>query len=467
MVKSYIVGFLFVVASGCNNISHGQEPTYVKPDIYFEESKEAFDKRMFWWRNAKFGMFIHWGPYAVLGGEYKENITESLSEWIMNNENIPIGVYENYARKFNANDFDAVQWVRLAKEAGMKYLIITAKHHDGFCLWDSKVSSYDIVDHGNGPDILEKLSKACKQNGIRFGIYYSIMDWHHPDAQAINEPRYWSFNEVVKPNPRFDQYLEHYMKPQIKELIEGYDPAIMWFDGEWIPEYTHEHGKTLYHYIRTLKPSIIINNRVDKGRQGMSGMNKEGFFAGDFGTPEQEILERTSSFDWESCMTINGTWGYNKHDNNWKSSSELIQNLVDITAKGGNYLLNVGPTGSGTIPEPSIVRLKDIGEWIKTNGQGIYGTIRHSDYKQGDSIRFTKNRNNDTIYAFKLGDIHQSLTIHKIVPKKGSSIYLLGLKEPLEWSYSEEAGLRISIPNLDIVSTWWKTWTLKISKVDS
>lgn len=256
------------------------------------------------------------------------------------------------------------------------------------------MSNYDIVDFSPyGKDILKQLSEACKKQGIKFGLYYSIMDWHHPYAQAINEPNYnvWR-TDTIGSNPKFPRYIEEYMKVQLKELVENYDPDIIWFDGEWMPDFTHEQGQDLYQYLRSLKPNILINNRVDKGRQGMSGMNDDKLdYAGDFGTPEQEILETKSSMDWESCMTMNDTWGYKKNDHYWKSTETLVHNLIDVTAKGGNYLLNVGPTADGLIPEPSIERLKGIGKWLSVNGDAIFKTVKlKGNYKKGKSIRYTK-----------------------------------------------------------------------------
>ncbi|MCJ7813143.1 alpha-L-fucosidase, partial [bacterium] len=209
-------------------------------------------------------------------------------------------------------------------------------------------------------DILEELAKACDKEGIRLCFYHSIMDWHHPDAQGNS----------------FERYREEYLIPQLKELLTGYgDIGVLWFDGEWISEWTESQGKALYQFVRGLQPNIIINNRVGKGRQGMQGMNRDEDAVGDFGTPEQQVPpEGLPGVDWESCITMNDTWGYKSYDDNWKSSEFLIRTLIDIASKGGNFLLNVGPTAEGLIPEASVERLKTIGEWMRVNGEAITGT---------------------------------------------------------------------------------------------
>jgi alpha-L-fucosidase len=338
---------------------------------YLNESRDAFDARMEWWRDARFGMFIHWGAYAVPAGEYHGETVPGAGEWIMNTAQIPIPEYEAFVASFNPVRFDADDWVRIAKDAGMRYIIITSKHHDGFSIWDSKVSDYDVIDAAPfGRDILRELADAAARQEIPLGFYHSIMDWHHPDAQA---PHFPTYNTRDKSNPNFPNYVENYLIPQVRELVASYDPAVLWFDGEWIPEWTHQMGLDMYNMVRSLKPDILINNRVDKGRQGMQGMTlTDQRYAGDFGTPEQEILEGTSTLDWESCMTMNDSWGYKAADVNWKSAEALVHNLVDIAAKGGNYLLNVGPTAEGLIPEASVERLAEMGDWMNVNGEAIY-----------------------------------------------------------------------------------------------
>ncbi|MBO0590245.1 alpha-L-fucosidase [Cellulophaga sp. E16_2] len=365
--KSLVVGLLAVLQI---TSSFAQEKSDVK--------KLDDDQRMEWWRDSKFGMFIHWGAYSIIGGERGTQIAGGGAEWAMDKLDYTIEDYEKFPEMFNPTMFDADAWVTMAKNAGMKYIVITAKHHEGFALWDSKVSDYDVMDKAPFKrDVIKELSEACKKQGIKFCFYYSIVDWHHPQAQGNLYPNYniSQHDDPTVVNPKFPKYYKNYMKPQVKELLTNYgDVGVVWFDGDWISDYTTEMGKDLYSYIRDIQPNTIVNNRVDKGRTGMDGMNNNpGQFAGDFGTPEQEIPDTGIDSDWEACMTMNGSWGYKPSDTDWKSSEDLIQKLVDIVSKGGNFLLNIGPDGFGRFPSESIRRLNAMGEWTQKNGEAIYG----------------------------------------------------------------------------------------------
>jgi alpha-L-fucosidase len=335
------------------------------------------DQRMAWWRDAHLGMFIHWGAYAVPGGERNGKVCGGGAEWIMDKLDYTIEDYEKeVVDQFNPVNFDADAWVRIAKDAGMKYIVLTSKHHDGFCMWDSKVSDYTVVKRTEfGRDVIEELAEACKKQDIVFCFYYSITDWHHPEAQSIFYPHYnVGQKDQTKSNPDFPKYYENYLKPQIKELLTSYgDVGVVWFDGEWIADYTTEMGKDLYKTIREIQPNTIVNNRVDKGRNGMKGINVEGSYAGDFGTPEKEVPATGIDSDWEACFTMNGSWGYKPSDINWKSDTMLIQSFVDIVSKGGNFLLNVGPDETGLFPQQSIDILASMGKWNKVNGEAVYG----------------------------------------------------------------------------------------------
>ncbi|MDP6849242.1 MAG: alpha-L-fucosidase, partial [Kiritimatiellia bacterium] len=341
--------------------------TATAKDYWLDETPAQRDVRMQWWRDARLGMFIHWGLYAVPAGEWNGN--GNHAEWIRHTAKIPKGTYDKFLGQFNPTRFDADQWVSMAKGAGMKYIVITSKHHDGFCLWPSKLTEYDIESTPFKRDILGELTAACEKHGVKMCFYHSIMDWGHEDYP----PRGW---EKDRSGDKIDMpKYTTYMKGQLKELIESYDPAVLWFDGEWEGCWDHDMGKDLYQYVRSLKPDIIINNRVDKGRKGMQGMTKERKFRGDFGTPEQEIPHTgIPGVDWESCMTMNRHWGWNKSDKDWKSTEDLLHKTIDIASKGGNYLLNIGPKADGTFPDESIERLANIGKWMEKNGEAIYGT---------------------------------------------------------------------------------------------
>jgi alpha-L-fucosidase len=387
---------VFILLLACSGAVCGQQSMV--------ETKAQRDQRMRWWREARFGMFIHWGLYAVPAGEYKGKRSERIGEWIMEWANIPRADYEKFAGQFNPVKFDAREWVRIAKDAGMKYIVITSKHHDGFALYDSKVSNYDIVDATPyRRDPIKELAAEAKKQGLKFCFYYSILDWHYPAAYVDapgKDPT--AGNRTTKLKPGGKEEYSKYMREQLRELITKYDPAVLWFDGEWQDWWTETDGKELYRYVRSLKPDIIINNRVGRGRQGMQGMSKtDQEYAGDFGTPEQQIpANGLPGVDWESCMTMNTTWGFKFYDDKWKSPEVIIRNLIDIASKGGNYLLNVGPTAEGLIPAPSVERLAAVGKWMKVNGASIYGTTASPFPKQLEFGRATSKAGRVYLHVF-------------------------------------------------------------------
>ncbi|MBN1893459.1 alpha-L-fucosidase [bacterium] len=409
---------------------------------YLHETEAERSERMAWWREARFGLFIHWGLYAVPAGKYKGEEVWGTGEWIMNSAPIPVPEYEAYAARFNPVHFNADEWAGLAADAGMKYLVITSKHHDGFCLWDSKISGYDVMDRTPFKrDILRELSEACRRRGIRFCLYHSIMDWHHPDAQGIFYPAY----NTSKTNPGFQRYVDTYLKPQLEELVSGYGPlGVLWFDGQWINDWTLQTGRDLYRFVRSLQPDIIVNNRVGKGGTGLSGRKEES--VGDFGTPEQEIPPQgLLGVDWESCMTMNDTWGFRESDLNWKSDTTLIWNLAETASKGGNFLLNVGPTAQGLIPQASVDRLHRMGQWLRINGEAIYRTRECQIPEQGKNLRFTQSPDGGTVYALYLGRPGRGVKIKGLPLLPDSQVFLLGHEKPLQWKCEGDA-LNIEIP---------------------
>jgi alpha-L-fucosidase len=324
---------------------------------YHQESTDTYQQRMKWFKEAKYGMFIHFGLYSQLGGVWKGDTVWKYSEWIKSYKSIPGEEYEPLINTFNPTDFDAELIATTAKKAGMKYLVITTKHHEGFCLWDSRYTDYDVASTPFDRDILKELSDACRKRGIRFGTYYSILDWHHPSQypnmdQEDHWPR-WGKNSIHE--DKKDEYIQ-YMKNQLKELVDNYDTDIIWFDGSWPDWWTMDDGIDLYNYVRSLKPGIIINNRVAKKED----------FKRDFGTPEQEHLDTIVDYEWEACYTLNNSWGFKYGDENWKEPRKIYDMLLDINNKGGNFLLNIGPDGQGNVPQKSIDILLEVGRLLKS-----------------------------------------------------------------------------------------------------
>jgi alpha-L-fucosidase len=351
--------------------AHAANETSADTNSIVKESATQRDARMKWWREARFGLFIHWGLYSVPAGEWQGKT--NYGEWVLEETHMPVSEYEKYAGQFNPVKFNATNWVRAAKAAGIKYIVITSKHHDGFGMFRSDLTDWCISRTPFQRDPLAELAVACKAEGITFCLYHSIMDWHHPDWGLRRD---WNDVAAQAPPPDMDRYVA-YMKGQLKELLTRYGPiGLLWFDGQWESPWTPERGVDLYNYMRSLQPNVIVNNRVSKPASTAGGGFAQIGAVGDYGTPEQTIPPAGfgPGVDWESCMTMNAHWGYNKSDQNWKSAQTLVRNLIDCSSKGGNYLLNVGPTSEGLIPDASLERLAAIGDWMQVNGEAIYGT---------------------------------------------------------------------------------------------
>lgn len=323
----------------------------------FSGCKKPVPDKMEWWHEAKLGMFIHWGLYAVPAGTYQGNAVDGYGEWIMSNGKIPVAEYAKYAGQFNPVDFNAEEWVKLARDAGMKYIVITSKHHDGFALFDTKASNFDVMDATPFKrDIIREIVAACKKYDMPLGLYYSqAQDWHHAGGSAMNGQ--WDPAQQGS----MDKYIEGIAVPQVDEILNNYgDIKILWWD---TPTDMNQERASRFMPVLAKHPNLITNDRLGGGIEG------------DLQTPEQYIpATGIPGKNWEACMTMNDTWGFKTNDHNWKSTEILVRNLIDIASKGGNYLLNVGPTALGVIPGESVERLKEIGDWMKVNGEAIYGT---------------------------------------------------------------------------------------------
>lgn len=293
-----------------------------------------------WFEQVKFGMFIHYGLYSLLGRR----------EWVMHYERIPVSVYRKLMEKFNPRKGAVDEWCSLAKEAGMKYVVLTTRHHDGFSLFDTKVSDFNAVNSAAGRDIIAEYVDACRRYGLKVGFYYSLLDWRWE--------AYWDGPEKNK--EKWDEFV-NYIHAQVIELMSNYGKIdVLWYDGGW--PYTAEDWRSeeLNRKVRELQPNILINDR--------SGLPE------DFDTPEQYVPKEKPERLWETCMTINDSWGYCRGDNNYKTVKQLILTLVDIVRKGGNFLLNISPKGDGSVPHRLTERLLAMGKWLSINGESIYGT---------------------------------------------------------------------------------------------
>jgi alpha-L-fucosidase len=467
--RSIATGLLLASASLAQAQLQGSKPdetptNHPVPAIQDTETPAQRNARMAWWRDARFGMFIHWGLYSIPAGEWHGQRTTHIGEWIMNDLSIPVADYKAFATQFNPTGFSAHDIVALAKSAGMKYIVITAKHHDGFAMFDSKADSFNIVAATPYKrDPLKELAEECRKQGVKLGFYYSqSQDWTAPGGGAAvrgdhnKDTGHWDKAQ----DGSFDDYLHKKSIPQIKELLENYKgyPVVVWFDTPgkaMTPERAAEVVKLLNKY-----PNLIWNNRLG------------GTYKGDTETPEQYIpAQGYPGRDWESCMTMNDTWGYKFYDTKFKSTETLLRNLIDIASKGGNYLLNIGPDSKGIVPQPEVERLQQMGQWLKVNGEAIYGTSATIfDVPTGTFSTTEKGRNGqpkfnptwnwrsttkaNKVYV-EIFDWKDTFHVDKM-PRKVTGAYLLAdpAKRPLKFTQNGTA-LDVQLPSkaLDPIAT--------------
>lgn len=355
--------------------------------------RAAYEKRVDWFKKARFGMFIHWGLYSI----------PARGEWIRSVERISVEDYQQYFDEFNPTDYDPRKWARACKQAGMQYAVLTAKHHDGFCLFDSKLTDYTSVKCC-GRDLVREYIDTFRAEGIRVGLYYSIIDWHHPDF-----PHYGDQNHPMRDNPDykdykydFDKYLE-YMHGQVKELCTNYGKIdIFWFDFSYADMRGEKWKATeLVRMIRSYQPDVIMDNRLEVSGEGFGSLATQNptEYSGDFVSPEQIIPPKGVVDDmgkpvvWESCITMNNNWGYCSRDDRFKTADIVIRKLVECVSKGGNMILNVGPDARGNIPAKSLEILEQVGKWMHDNGEAIYG-CGYSDIPRPDYGRVTQSGKN-------------------------------------------------------------------------
>ncbi len=355
--------------------------------------REKYNERMKWFLHDRFGMFIHWGIYSI----------PARGEWIRSTEEMPESDYIKYFEEFNPTDFDPRKWAKAAKEAGMKYAVLTAKHHDGFCLFDSKLTDWKVTNTPYGKDIVREYLDAFRAEGLRVGLYYSLLDWHHPDYPSYKDRNHPLRNDEREKDKQknFDNYLK-YMHGQIEELCRDYGKIdIMWFDFSY-DDMTGEKWKAseLVRMVRSYQPDIILDNRLEVSGSGFGSIatDNPSEFSGDFVSPEQIIPpsgfkdESGRNIPWEACITMNNNWGYTAKDKNFKPYDMLVRKLVECVSKNGNLLLNVGPDARGNIPTESLERLSQIGEWMKLGGESIYG-CGSANLPKPENGRLTRNGN--------------------------------------------------------------------------
>ena len=341
------------------------------------ESQAQRDERMAWFREARFGMFIHWGLYSRLAGEWQGRRTPHAAEWIQEQFAIPASSYMPLAKDWNPTGYNPREWVKRMKLAGVRYICITTKHHDGFCLWPTRHNNdWNVAITPHGKDLIKPLAEACKAEGLIFCIYHSVMDWHHPDWPGQ------SYNDLRTGTPDKARFKRDYLYPQLKELLTEYgDIGMIWLDGTWDKAWTSEDGKELENFLRATSPKLVVNNRSgyrppQKKYEFKIGNTYSYIQAGDYISPEGEIPPTgLPGIDWETCQTMQPrkNWGYSRHAG-FRPFPELLRELIDVSSKGGNLLLNVSPDGDGLLVPEAISRLDQFAEWMSVNAESIHGT---------------------------------------------------------------------------------------------
>lgn len=415
-------------------------------ELSAEQIEAARQQRIGWFKEARYGLFIHWGLYAIPGGTWGEKVRKrGYSEWIMFSEKIPRETYSQLAKQFNPEQFDADAWVDIAKKAGMRYVVITAKHHDGFSMFDSKVTDYDVVDATPFKrDIIKELEEACHRADLQFGVYYSVdRDWYRPTGQGSErykkQTNLWDFPNSTDED--FDRYFDEIAYPQVKELITQYDIDLIWFDA--IEMKSTDQIERLANAIRKHSPETLINSRIWSPAfpKKVPPPHCDYISSGD-----NKILENSIDFEWENPGSMNTSYGYNPNDHNWVEPHEIVSRLADIVSKGGNYLLNVGPTPKGTLEQTSIDRLLTAGKWMDINEEAIRDASPWKVYNEGESIYFTAK--GKTVYAICTDWSKDGLQLKSFEGEDVTvkSVKLLGSREKIEWAQSTD-GLKISIPS--------------------
>jgi len=408
-----------------------------------EQIEMARQERIGWFKEARYGLFIHWGLYAIPGGTWGDTVRKrGYSEWIMFSEKIPRETYSQLAKQFNPSEFDADAWAEVAKEAGMKYVVITAKHHDGFAMFDSAVTDYDVVDATPFKrDIIKELEEACHRAGLQFGVYYSVdRDWYRPTGQGSDrykkQTNLWDYPDSTQGD--FDKYFEEVAYPQVKELITQYDIDLIWFDA--IEMKSPDQIERLANTIRKHSPETLINSRIWSPAfpKKVPPPHCDYISSGD-----NKILANSIDYEWENPGSMNTSYGYNPNDHNWVEPGEIVARLADIVSKGGNYLLNVGPTPKGTFEQTAIDRLREAGKWMDINEEAIRGASPWRVYNEGEAIYFTAN--GDNVYAICTEWPKDDLLLNAFKDIDVKSVKVLGSHSKIAWEQTSN-GLKLSVP---------------------